>query len=138
MDKFERHLAKPVTFEVENEVGEKDVFTIKVMPYEFMPEFFRAMKTITKIVGLDMKEGLSDKEEMESTKKLLDTLSEEDLKNIRLIVSESLKFSYPELKKEKRDRFAIANMFEILNATVEANSYGKRAQAKSRDTPKVK
>jgi len=130
MSKFERHLGKPLKLELENENGEKDVFMIKPLIFQYMPDYYEAMKVMGKLTT-KLSDDLSDEEQVNEMMRLINLLEKEDFEKLKFVVIKTLEISYPDESKEEREAFGFKYMFEILNVILVVNSNG---QTKRQDT----
>ena len=128
MGKLTRHMAKAIQIEVENDVGEKDILSIKPLPFKYMPEFYELMKVVGKLTeaqGFDESEEDTPEEQAKRGMDLINTLSKEDFQKIQLIIDKTVEVSFPDENENTRSGFASKHFFVLLNAVMEVNSSGK-------------
>ena len=123
MSKLSRHLAKPVELKITNAQGETDIFYIKPLPFEYMPEYYEFLQVITKFKNTVSNEGETNEPSEEKAIELLNLLDKKDLEKIRFIIRKTLEISLPEEKQEEREEFAFRYMFQIMNKVMEVNNY---------------
>ena len=110
LEKFNRHIGKPVKVELENEDGEKDTFELKPLNIE---QYVRMMMMAKRINREDFKkEGMTDEE---AGKKMFENMNKEDIQEMMDIYIDIVKKSYPELDNDTASRFVATNLDKLSN-----------------------
>lgn len=126
---FDRHIGRPVKMECINADGEKDVFYIKPLPFEYIAEYYDLVKSLMEHKDLfkssEELSKLSPEEQEKTTANLLNMLKPELIKLISKLELATLKESYPTEKEDKLKAFANAKFFDLLNIMLEVNSNAK-------------
>lgn len=134
MDKFERAMAKPVKMVLELDGG-KEEYEIHPLPFEYVGDIVKITKSLVRgqnVSDAKQYDELTEEEKkkwlQEHGKDFLESIDEETMNSIKVIVSKTLNVSFPEQYqtsdgKKKMDRFAMANWMEIFMVAMDANSY---------------
>lgn len=100
MSKFERHIGKGEPIEIDGEE-----FILKPLTTEYIPDFFKAMKSFSG----DEKDPLKN-------------MDEDSLRSIQKIIDSTLERSYPDEPEEARKVFGMKYMTLLLPKIIEINS----------------
>ena len=124
MDKFQAHIAKSKTIEIEREgkegQTEKDIFTLEPLDFKFMPKVFTLMKNMSKLAG--MKDTKLDEMEDTDIEKFFEVFDESTMELVRELTLEMLYKSYPNEDKLKLEQFAASNVMKLFPVLLELNS----------------
>ena len=127
MSKFKRQMGEPVTLELENSKGEKDVFTIKPLPFKYIGKLFELTKIMANAELSDNTDNLTEEEEKEASKKFLNSMPIEGYDLMVELIEKTLEISYPDVPKEERDSFGSRHLFELISKVLEVNTHGKKS-----------
>lgn len=117
-EKFNKHINKPFTFELEG-----DEFQIRQLPIEYLPELIKAQKLFQRIQ--DEYHG-----DIENEEDMLQAMEEVDLEKVftkdildacKVVTYETVRQSYPDLPDETLTQFVSDNFWTILGWVFYAN-----------------
>ncbi len=114
MSKFEAHINPSGTLKLKKENGEEDIFTLKPLPYKYLPKIFKLLNSLKDMDKIEGKEDAS---------KLFEILDEETISLIQELELETFKRSYPEEDVKVLEDFIMSNLFEIMPIIFEINSF---------------
>ena len=105
MSIFSKHLGQEQPLVIDGEE-----FRLKPLDIEYLPHFFKIMKSFSG-AGEDAK-----------TEDILKNMSDEGLNSLKIIIDETLKRSYPNEKDEDRKSFGLKYMSVLMGKIMEINS----------------
>lgn len=111
-----RHVKFGEKVELENEDGTKDIFTIKPLSHEYMPQYYKLLASFMKKA-----QKKTFNKEMFIEMDFSEIFSPEDLSIGLELVIASLKQAMPDEDKELVEAFATQNLVMLLSAVISVN-----------------
>ena len=120
-DKFDRHIVKPAELRLKTESGEEDVFSFEPLPFKYIPKVYQIIDMIgsMKTTGEDGKK-IGDEEKGKLFMEEL--IKGNGIELAQELVSVTLETSYPDILRDKRDKFALSHLWEIFGIVMEMNA----------------
>jgi hypothetical protein len=104
LEKFKRHMARPVDVEIENNDGEKDTFHFVPLSIEQFTEFMILSEKIDKAIRAAPEKDKKTIEQQEGVKLMFELY-------VRVVRS-----SYPEISEDDATSFVISNFTELMDS----------------------
>lgn len=104
-DKWEKVSIYDVDFKIEDSDGVEQVFTFKPLPFATYPKVY---DLLSKFSDIDSTDG----------KAFINSLDEKTMNNLLEVELQMVMNSYPDMNREKAERFVLSNVFDLIDPLV--------------------